>query len=146
MSVSRATLRSVDGHSGVNFAVWAPNTQSVQVVGDFNHWDGKTHCMQKQIPSGIWELFVPNIGAGMKYKFRMRTADGQVMTDRSVWVFRGIAAAQQPRSFSPWAPIPGMMATGWSDGRGTRFSTNRFPSMKSIWGHGAESGVVFTDG
>ncbi|MFN9433771.1 MAG: hypothetical protein ACK6DC_02385, partial [Planctomycetota bacterium] len=35
--------------------------------------------MQKQIPSGIWELFVPSVGAGMKYKFRMRTADGQVI-------------------------------------------------------------------
>jgi 1,4-alpha-glucan branching enzyme len=74
-----AHLRSVDGHQGVNFAVWAPNAQSVQVVGDFNHWDGRAHMMHKQSPSGIWELFVPDIGNGMKYKFRVRSIDGGVI-------------------------------------------------------------------
>ena len=68
-------LRTVDGQPGVNFAVWAPNALSVQVVGDFNHWDGRGHAMHKQVPSGVWELFVPNIGAGMKYKYRIRCSD-----------------------------------------------------------------------
>jgi 1,4-alpha-glucan branching enzyme len=105
-----AHLRSVDGHSGVNFAVWAPNAQSVQVVGDFNHWDGKTHCMQKQIPSGIWELFVPNIGAGMKYKFRMRTADGQVIDKTDPF---GFFAELPPRTASIVQPLG---AYSWNDG------------------------------
>jgi len=71
--------RCIGTQSGVNFALWAPNAQSVQVVGDFNHWDGRSHSMEKQIPSGIWELFVPNADAGIKYKFRVKTLDGRII-------------------------------------------------------------------
>ncbi len=66
-----AHLRTIDGVTGVNFAVWAPNAQGVSIVGDFNAWDGRLHPMQKHIPSGIWELFVPDLPEGSKYKFRM---------------------------------------------------------------------------
>jgi len=66
-----AQLEAVDGVRGVHFAVWAPNAESVAVVGDFNGWDGATHRMQKRIPSGIWELFVPGLGAGTLYKYRI---------------------------------------------------------------------------
>jgi 1,4-alpha-glucan branching enzyme len=66
-----AQLHSVAGVAGVNFAVWAPNADAVSVVGDFNGWDGRTHQMHKRIPSGIWELFVPGIGVGTLYKFRV---------------------------------------------------------------------------
>jgi len=71
--------RKVQDQQGVNFALWAPNAQSVQVVGDFNHWDGRGHTMRKQIPSGVWELFVPNVQAGMNYKYRVRSLDGRVI-------------------------------------------------------------------
>ena len=90
-------LRDVDGHVGVNFAVWAPNAQSVQVIGDFNHWDGRSHCMQKQIPSGIWELFVPQIGTGQKYKYRIRMQDGQVVDKTDPY---GVFAELPPRTAS----------------------------------------------
>jgi len=90
-------LRDVDGHVGVNFAVWAPNAQSVQVIGDFNHWDGRSHCMQKQIPSGIWELFVPQIGTGQKYKYRIRMLDGQVVDKTDPY---GVFAELPPRTAS----------------------------------------------
>ena len=63
--------RTVDGVSGVNFAVWAPNARGVSVVGDFNGWDGRRHLMRKHIPSGVWELFVPGIDAGERYKYRV---------------------------------------------------------------------------
>ena len=66
-----AQLRVVNGICGVNLAVWAPNARSVSVVGDFNSWDGRQHPMRKHIPSGIWELFVPDIGPGEIYKFRV---------------------------------------------------------------------------
>ena len=66
-----AHLRTVDGVSGVNFAVWAPNAEGVSVVGDFNDWDGRRHPMQKHVPSGVWELFVPGLTEGSKYKFRV---------------------------------------------------------------------------
>ena len=58
-----AHLRTVDGVTGVNFAVWAPNAKQVNVVGGFNYWNNTQHLMQKQIPSGIWELFVPELKA-----------------------------------------------------------------------------------
>jgi 1,4-alpha-glucan branching enzyme len=66
-----AQLHVVDGVAGVNFAVWAPNADAVSVVGDFNGWDGAAHRMHKRIPSGIWELFVPGLGAGTLYKYRV---------------------------------------------------------------------------
>ncbi len=92
-----AHARTIEQQKGVNFAVWAPNAQSVQVVGDFNHWDGRSHSMQKQVPSGIWELFVPNIGSGMKYKFRMRTWDGQIIDKTDPF---GFYAELPPRTAS----------------------------------------------
>ncbi len=66
-----AQLREIDGVAGVNFAVWAPNATGISVVGDFNDWDGRTHAMRKLIPSGVWELFVPRLMPGEKYKYRV---------------------------------------------------------------------------
>jgi len=74
-------LHVVDGMAGVNFAVWAPNAEALSVVGDFNGWDGRHHAMRKRVPSGIWELFVPGIGAGTLYKYRVH-ADGS-FSDRA---------------------------------------------------------------
>ncbi len=74
-------LWTADGVAGVNFAVWAPNAESVSVVGDFNGWDGRVHQMHKRIPSGIWELFVPGAKAGDHYKYRVH-AHG-TYTDRA---------------------------------------------------------------
>ncbi|MEM7041149.1 MAG: 1,4-alpha-glucan branching enzyme, partial [Bacteroidota bacterium] len=71
-----AHIRTVDGVQGVNFAVWAPNAQGISVVGDFNEWDGRGHAMQKHVPAGIWELFIPGMKAGDKYKFRVLRDNG----------------------------------------------------------------------
>jgi 1,4-alpha-glucan branching enzyme len=66
-----AQLRTVDGVAGVNFAVWAPNASGVSVIGDFNDWDGRRHPMRKHIPSGFWELFVPELEEGAIYKYHI---------------------------------------------------------------------------
>ena len=63
---------------GVAFAVWAPQAAAVSVAGDFNGWDGRDHQMKMLGNSGVWELFVPNLGPGMLYKFEIRSATGQV--------------------------------------------------------------------
>jgi 1,4-alpha-glucan branching enzyme len=76
-----AQLHVVDGVAGVNFAVWAPNAERVSVVGDFNSWDGAAHPLHKRIPSGIWEAFVPGLGPGTLYKFRVFAGGEQA--DRS---------------------------------------------------------------
>ncbi|NJR41651.1 MAG: hypothetical protein HC767_02280, partial [Akkermansiaceae bacterium] len=67
------------GIDGACFAVWAPNAQNVSVVGDFNHWDGRRHPMRRRGSSGVWELFVPEITAGQKYKYRVRGQWGEVV-------------------------------------------------------------------
>ena len=67
------------GTEGVNFAVWAPNARSVQVVGDFNGWDGRNDVAIAQGSTGIWEKFVPGARAGQKYKFRILSQHGHWM-------------------------------------------------------------------
>ena len=67
---------------GTAFAVWAPNARGVQVVGNFNHWDGSAHPMRSLGISGIWELFIPFVGEGDAYKFRITGPDG-VMRDKA---------------------------------------------------------------
>ncbi len=61
---------------GTSFAVWAPNARAVRVVGDFNHWQGSTHAMRSLGESGVWEIFVPGVAAGARYKFEILGADG----------------------------------------------------------------------
>jgi 1,4-alpha-glucan branching enzyme len=77
----------VDGVAGVAFAVWAPNARSVRVVGDFNSWDGRLHPMRMLGGSGIWELFVPDIGPGEYYKYEIVTAQGALVTRADPYAF-----------------------------------------------------------
>ncbi len=62
--------------NGVSFAVWAPNARGVRVTGDFNYWDGVAHPMRSLGASGIWELFVPDITDGNRYKYQILGSDG----------------------------------------------------------------------
>ena len=70
-----AHLTSVDGITGVYFAVWAPNARNVSVLGDFNYWDGRKHQMRKS-QNGIWELFIPGLLVGTHYKYEVKNQDG----------------------------------------------------------------------
>jgi len=67
--------RSVDGVAGCVFAVWAPNAKRVSLVGAFNNWDGRRHPMRLLGSSGVWELFVPGLGAGTIYKYEIKKWD-----------------------------------------------------------------------
>jgi 1,4-alpha-glucan branching enzyme len=71
-----AHLAVIDGVAGVQFGVWAPNAMRVSVVGDFNQWDGRVSPMRNRGPSGIWELFVPELGEGAIYKYEIRPMSG----------------------------------------------------------------------
>jgi 1,4-alpha-glucan branching enzyme len=68
-----------EGVEGVHFAVWAPHALRVSVVGDFNAWDGRRHAMRKRIDSGMWEIFIPDIGEGSVYKFEILSAQGELL-------------------------------------------------------------------
>ena len=64
---------------GVHFAVWAPNAARVSVVGDFNAWDGRRHPMRVLGASGVWEIFIPGMAHGERYKFEILARHGEVV-------------------------------------------------------------------
>lgn len=72
-----AHIDEQDGIQGVNFSVWAPNALNVSVIGDFNHWDGRIHPMQRG-SSGVWQLFLPGLKVGTLYKFEVKTHQGHL--------------------------------------------------------------------
>ena len=88
-----AQVREIDGAVGVNFAVWAPNARTVQIVGDFNGWDGRNHTAKVHPNLGIWELFIAGAKVGDKYKYR-------ILTEEAEWVDKsdpmGFAAELPP--------------------------------------------------
>ena len=66
------------GIEGVRFAVWAPGAKSVSLVADFNYFDGRVNPMRSLGNSGIWELFIPGLGEGQKYKYEIKTQNGSI--------------------------------------------------------------------
>jgi 1,4-alpha-glucan branching enzyme len=72
-------LRTIDGVTGATFAVWAPNARRVSVVGDFNEWDGRRHPMRKRVECGVWEIFIPGVVAGARYKYEIAGAQGEML-------------------------------------------------------------------
>ena len=68
-----------EGVNGVHFAVWAPNARRVSVVGLFNRWDGRRHAMRLRRDTGIWEIFIPDIGEDEPYKFEIAGSNGKLL-------------------------------------------------------------------
>ncbi len=64
---------------GASFAVWAPNARGISVVGDFDGWSGRATPMRSLGSTGVWEVFVPGLTEGIRYKFRVHGADGSVV-------------------------------------------------------------------
>ncbi|OGP94069.1 MAG: 1,4-alpha-glucan branching enzyme [Deltaproteobacteria bacterium RBG_16_47_11] len=63
---------TVDDVEGISFAVWAPNAERVSVMGDFNQWNTESHPLKgREDGSGIWEGWIPGIGSGEAYKYRV---------------------------------------------------------------------------
>ena len=71
-------LRTIDGITGVSFAVWAPNAVRVSVVGDFNGWDGRVHQMRRLGSSGVFEIFIPEVKEGDIYKYELKLKGGLI--------------------------------------------------------------------
>ena len=92
-----AQPREIDGVQGINFAVWAPNAQAVNLVGDFNHWDGRRHPLRKHRTGGVWELFIPEMKVGEHYKYRVKSQWGETMDKTDPY---GFAAELPPRTAS----------------------------------------------
>ncbi|MCL2286447.1 MAG: 1,4-alpha-glucan branching protein GlgB [Firmicutes bacterium] len=82
-----ATPMTVDGISGVLFAVWAPNAKRVSVIGDFNGWSGLRNPMRMFGSSGLWELFVPGLVDYDKYKFEIASHTGELLRKADPYAF-----------------------------------------------------------
>ena len=111
---SRSSARTASASAttvGVHFAVWAPNAERVSVVGDFNGWDGRVHPMRLLVPSGVWELFIPDLADGEKYKFEIRTRTGALLKKSDPF---GVAFEAPPQTASVVRDISGYE---WRDDR-----------------------------
>ena len=70
---------TLEGVAGVSFALWAPNARRVSLVGDFNYWDGRRYPMRLRRECGVWEIFIPGLAPGARYKFELQAADGAIL-------------------------------------------------------------------
>jgi len=93
---------------GVRFALWAPNADDVSVVGDFNQWNRANHPMQRR-DGGVWELFIPVLGAGTHYKYSVRALSGEVQEKSDPYAF---FAEAPPRTASI---VWGLSNHTWAD-------------------------------
>ena len=102
-------LRDADGTlQGTAFSVWAPNAQAVSLICDHNFWDKSAHPMVRQGSSGIWEIFIPEVGAGTKYKFAICGAFGQ-------WVDHADPLARETEIPPLTASVVNESNYSWSD-------------------------------
>jgi 1,4-alpha-glucan branching enzyme len=121
--------REVNGIAGVNFAVWAPNAESVSVIGEFNNWDRRKHPMRKHIPGGVWELFIPGVEAGLLYKYSVKHRGGHVEEKCDPYAF---AAEIPPRTANLVANL-NQYAWNDADWMKTRATTNGLSAPMSIY-------------
>ncbi|MTD16718.1 1,4-alpha-glucan branching protein GlgB [Nakamurella sp. YIM 132087] len=111
-NVLGAHVRSYDTPGGTvdgtSFAVWAPNARGVRVTGDFDHWSGAGTPMRSLGSSGVWELFVPGIGSGTRYKFQILGNDG-------VWREKADPMAFAAEHYPATASVVTTSAYEWQD-------------------------------
>jgi 1,4-alpha-glucan branching enzyme len=100
LGAHRAVLGGV---AGFGFSVWAPNARRVSVVGDFNDWDGRRHPMRLRHNGGIWELFIPELEAGSRYKYEIKGAGGDIFLKADPVAF---AAEKPPATASLLHGVP----------------------------------------
>jgi 1,4-alpha-glucan branching enzyme len=123
-----AHATELDGVAGVRFAVWAPNAETVAVIGDFNEWDGARHRLFPRASSGIWQGFVPGLETGALYKFRITARDGYLVEKADPIAY---AAEVAPRTASQvWD-----LDYTWGDGgwMGQRAAVNALDAPISIY-------------
>ncbi len=70
------------GEEATSFRVWAPNARAVSVIGDFNGWDSSQHTMHPS-EAGVWEVSVPGVGQGTKYKYSIKAGRGNHLLDKA---------------------------------------------------------------
>jgi 1,4-alpha-glucan branching enzyme len=124
-----AHLMSTGDEQGTCFSVWAPNAREVSVIGDFNGWDARTHQLHARGSSGIWEGFIPSIGKGTLYKFRILSQHHRHVADKADPF--GIFHEKPPRT----ASVVWDLGYDWGDREwmGTRGRRNSLHAPISIY-------------
>ena len=64
-----------NGKEGISFMVWAPNAKEIELVGDFNDWDGSSHKLENLYDSGVWSIFTTDLSQGDIYKYNVVGCD-----------------------------------------------------------------------
>ncbi len=126
-----AQIRTVDGVTGVNFAVWAPNATAVSVVGDFNRWDARRHPDAQAHSQRHLGTVRAGGRRGQQYKFRVRAADGGVIDKTDPY---GFAAELPPRTASIVADLTRFSWNdqAWMEQRRTRDALNQPISIYEV--------------
>ena len=114
--------RTIKGQRGIHFAVWAPNCYKVAVIGDFNRWDARTHAMENNAGSGIWELFIHEAEIGMAYKYEVRSHNQGYRAEKSDPY--GFYAQMRPQTASIVYDIEGY---DWQDAEWMRARAKKNP-------------------
>ena len=106
-----AHVRTVNGVTGVHFAVWAPNALAVSVIGDFNNWQRGANPMQlRHQDLGVWECFVPGVQPGALYKYAIYSRFNNYAVEKTDPY--GFATELRPRTASILVDIH---QHGWND-------------------------------
>ena len=123
-----ARVLTVNKVKGTRFAIWAPNAKAVQVIGDFNGWNGRQSAMRSLGSSGVWEIFIPQVYPGAVYKFRILGAD-------SIWREKADPLARQAEIPPATGSIVCESNFEWSDSAylADRAASNAVNSRMSIY-------------
>jgi 1,4-alpha-glucan branching enzyme len=128
-----ANVVSMQGVDGVRFAVWAPNAERVAVIGDFNSWDRRRHPMRRRPSAGVWEIFIPRLGAGARYKFDIVGPGGVRLPEKADPVAQQAELAPATASIVT-APADGLRwnDAAWMAGRTERQSATAAVSIYEV--------------
>lgn len=146
-----AQPRVFEGVEGVGFSLWAPNARRVSVIGDFNSWDGRRHPMRLRHPAGVWELFVPRLGPGERYKFELVGPNGELLPLKADPLARmtelppGQASIVAPSPNFAWTDSDWMKARGERQGATAPLSIYEVHAASWLRPDGEEAGVLDWD-
>ena len=114
---------------GVYFAVWAPNADSVSVIGEFNNWDKDKNPMEYGKPLGIYTCFVPEAKEGMLYKFCIKTKTGEFL--------------YKSDPFANYAEVRPGTASRITDISDLKWSDDKWLERRESWDHHKEPVSIY---
>lgn len=121
-----AHLIEHQGVKGCHFALWAPNAKRVSVISDFNAWDGRIHQMRVLGSSGIWEIFIPGVIEGDKYKYEIKIKEGHLLIKSDPY---GFYTEKRPKTASIVYSLEGFK---WEDEDYLKERANKNPIKEPI--------------